>query len=102
MAAGVDRLWDGRGGSCVRARAEHPIWHDGEEGEITAALRAVLGGLRLQVTWTSSLAKEVMPPAADTTAVFSPDVNGQADENEQDAFEGSWIELHELNGYDWQ
>jgi hypothetical protein len=39
-----------------------------------------------------------MPPAAEATAVFGPDVDGQADEDEQDTFEGSWIELHELNG----
>ena len=102
MAAGVDRLWTAAAALAFGLGQHIQFGTMGEEGEITAALRAVLGGLRLQVTWTSSLAEEVMPPAADTTAVFCPDVNGQADENEQDAFEGSWIELHELNGYDWQ
>jgi hypothetical protein len=28
--------------------------------------------------------------------VYYPDVDGQADGDEQEAFESSWIELHEL------
>jgi hypothetical protein len=44
------------------------------------------------------LAEEVTQPAVEATAVFGPDVSGQANEDEQDTFEGSWIELHELNG----
>ena len=70
----------------------------GEEGEIAAALRAVLGGLWLQVAWAAPLAEVVLKPAPDATAVFGPDVDGQADKDEQDTFEGSWIELHELKG----
>jgi len=35
-------------------------------------------------------------PAGDTTAVFGPDVDGQADEDDQDTFKGSWIEVHKL------
>jgi hypothetical protein len=30
--------------------------------------------------------------------VIGPEVDGYADKDEQDTFEGSWIELHELNG----
>jgi hypothetical protein len=30
--------------------------------------------------------------------MFGPDVDGQADEDEQDTFKGSWIELHDLKG----
>jgi hypothetical protein len=70
----------------------------GEEGAIAITLRALSRRLRLQVAWPASLAEEVMPPTADATTVFGPDVDDQADEDEQDTFEGSWIELHELNG----
>ena len=70
----------------------------GEKRAITITSWAVYWRLWLQVTWAASLAEVILQPAADTTAVFGPDVDGQADEDEQDTFEGSWIELHELNG----
>ena len=48
--------------------------------------------------WTSSLAEEVMPPAAEATVVFGLDVDGQANKEKPDAFKGSYIELHKLKG----
>jgi len=45
-----------------------------------------------------TLEKIVTQPAAETTAVSGPDVNGQVDEDDQDPFKESWIELHELKG----
>jgi hypothetical protein len=32
--------------------------------------------------------------AAEAKAVFGPDLSNRANEDEQDTFEGSWIELH--------
>ena len=61
----------------------------GEEGEIAMTLWAVFWGFSFQVTRASSLAEVVLQPAAEATAVFGPDVNGQADKYEQCTFEGS-------------
>jgi hypothetical protein len=61
----------------------------GEKADIAIALGALSRRLRLQVARTASLAKVVMLPAAEATAVFGPDVNGQADKYEQCTFEGS-------------
>jgi hypothetical protein len=69
-----------------------------KKADIAITLRALGRRLRLQVARVASLAEEVMPPAAEATAVFGPDINSQANEDEQDTFDGSWIELHELNG----
>jgi hypothetical protein len=60
-----------------------------EEGAIAITSWAVFRRLWLQVAWAASLAEEFKPPAADTTTVFGPDVDGRADEDEQDTFEGS-------------
>ena len=99
MAAGVDH----RFGTAAAALALRPGQHSqfgalGEEGAVAITSWAVYWRLWLQAAWAASLAEEVMQPAAETTAVFGPDVDGQADEDEQDTFEGSWIELHEPNG----
>ena len=51
----------------------------GQKADVTITLRALSGRFRLQATWTASLAEEVMPPAAEATTVFGPDVDGQAD-----------------------
>ena len=61
----------------------------GEEGEIAMTLWAVFWGFSFQVTRATALAEVVLQPAAEATAVFGPDVNGQADKYEQCTFEGS-------------
>jgi hypothetical protein len=61
----------------------------GEKADIAITLRALGRRLRLQVARTASLAEEVMPPAAEATAVFSPDINSQADKDKDCTFEGS-------------
>ena len=50
---------------------------------------AVFRRLWLQVAWAASLAEVILLPAAEATAVFGPDVNGQADKDEKCTFEGS-------------
>ena len=98
MAAGVDRFGTAAAALAFRPGQHFQLGALGEEGAIAITSRAVYWRLWLQVAGAASLAEEFMPPAADATTVFGPDVDGQADEDEQDTFEGSWIELHELNG----
>jgi hypothetical protein len=67
-------------------------------GDIAISLRTFSKGFWLQVAGTAFLAKAFTRPATKATVVICPDVDGQADKDEQDTFEGNWIELHELNG----
>jgi hypothetical protein len=53
-----------------------------EKAGIAITLRTLGRRLRLQVAGTASLAEEVIPPTAEATAVFGPDVDGQADKDE--------------------
>jgi hypothetical protein len=98
MAAGFDRFGTAAAALAIRPGQHFQLGALGEEGAIAITSWAVYWRLWLQVAWAASLAKVFTHAAADTTAVFGPDVDGQADEDEQDTFEGSWIELHELNG----
>jgi hypothetical protein len=61
----------------------------GEEGEIATTLWAVSRRLGFQVTRTTSLAKEVLPPAAEATTVPGPDIDSQADKQEYNDLKGS-------------
>ena len=98
MTAGINYLWTATAALALRPGQHFQLGAMGEEGAIAITSWAVFWRLWFQVAWAASLAEEVMPPAAEATAVFCPDVNGQADENEQDTFVESWIELHELKG----
>jgi hypothetical protein len=54
----------------------------GEKADISITLRALSRRFQPQTTRTASLAKVVTQPAAGATAVFGPDVSGQANKNE--------------------
>ena len=98
MAAGVDRFRPTAAALALRPGQYIEFGAMGEKADIAITLRALSRRFRPQTTRTASLAKVVTQPATEATAVFGPDVYGQADEDEQDTFDGSWIELHKLNG----
>ena len=89
MAAGVDRLRTSTRTLTFRPGQHIQFGAMGEKADIAITLRALGRRLRLQVARTASLAEEVMPPAAEATAVFSPDINSQADKDKDCTFEGS-------------
>jgi hypothetical protein len=60
-----------------------------EKADIAITLGAIIWRFRLQSARTATLPTEVIPPVAEATAVFGPDVDGQADKDKQDTFEGS-------------
>jgi hypothetical protein len=60
-----------------------------EKADIAITLGAIIWRFRLQSARTAALPTEVIPPAAEATAVLGPDVDGQADKDKQDTFEGS-------------
>jgi hypothetical protein len=82
MTAGVDRLWTTATTLAFRPGQHIQFESIGENGAIAITSWAVYWRLWLQVSWAASLAKVVTQPAAEETAVFGPDVNGQADKNE--------------------
>ena len=98
MTAGVDRLWTATAALALRPGQYIQFGALGEEGAIAITSWAVFWRLWFQVAGAASLAEVILYPAADATTVVGPDVDGQAEGDEQDTFEGSWIELHELNG----
>ena len=89
MAAGVDRLRTSTRTLTFRPGQHIQFGAMGEKADIAITLGAIIWRFRLQSARTATLPTEVIPPAAEATAVFGPDVNGQADKYEQCTFEGS-------------
>ena len=89
MTAGVDRFRPATATLAFRPGQHIQFGAMREKADIAITLRAFSRRLRLQVARAASLAEEVMPPAAEATAVFGQDVDGQAKKDEQYAFEGS-------------
>jgi len=98
MTAGVDRFRPTTVTLPFRPGQYFQLGAMGKKADIAITLRALNRRLRLQATRATSLAEEVMPPTAEATAVFGPDVDCQADAGKYGEFKRSWIELHELNG----
>ena len=88
VTAGVNDFRTAAAALAIRPGQYFQLGVLGEEGAIAITSWAVFWRLWFQVAWAASLAEEVMPPAAEATAVFSPDINSQADKDKDCTFEG--------------
>jgi hypothetical protein len=68
----------------------------GEKTDISATERTIARRFGSQVTRTPSTTKLFLEPTPKTTTVFGPKVDGQANREEYETFEGSKVELHRL------
>ena len=87
VTAGVNDFRTAAAALAIRPGQYFQLGVLGEEGAIAITSWAVFWRLWFQVAWAASLAEEVMPPAAEATAVFGPDVDRQANKDEQYTFE---------------